>query len=196
VFTVVGGTAVAVLLLLPGGVTRRAVALAIIAPFIGLALLALLDVVTGGNGHFTRTVLHAHGIGDLRKTLVRRSELAWNNLRHGLMPLIAGICLLAGAYAIRHRRRIYGILSADPVWVAGIGGAYAAAIVGSLTNDSGPLLLLIGTVGLAAVSAYLRGVEPLPPAPDAPHPAAPPPVAAAERPPPAAAEREPVAPRQ
>jgi hypothetical protein len=190
VFTVGGGTAVAVLLLLPGGVTRRAVALAILAPFVGLALLALLDLATGGNGHFTRTVLHAHGIGDLRKTLVRRSELAWNNLRHGLMPLIALICLLAGAYAIRHRRRIYGVLSADPVWVAGMGGAFAACIVGSLTNDSGPLLLLIGTVGLASVSAYLRGVEPLPPAPEGPAEPSPPPIAAAERPPPAEAEPE------
>jgi hypothetical protein len=194
VFTVGGGTAVAVLLLLPGGVTRRAVVLAIVAPFVGLALLALLDIATGGNGHFTRTILHANGISDLRKTLVRRSELAWNNLRHGLMPLIAAICLLAGAYAIRHRRRVYGVVSSDPVWVAGMGGAFAACIVGSLTNDSGPLLLLIGTVGLASVTAYLRGVEPVPPAPEGPVDSSPSPVAAAERPPPAEAapEEEPV----
>jgi hypothetical protein len=55
---------------------------------------------------------------------------------------------------------VYGSLAADPVWVAGLGGGFVAGIVGSLTNDSGPLLLLIGTFGLAAVTGYLRGGEP------------------------------------
>jgi hypothetical protein len=165
--------------------------LAILAPVVGIGVLALLDLATGGDGHFTRTILHAHGIGGLRKTLVRRSELAWNNLRHGLMPLITAICLLAGAYAVRHRRRIYGVLATDPVWVAGIGGGFAAAIVGSLTNDSGPLLLLIGTVGLAAVSAYLRGVGSIAGDGELAPAAAPAAPDAAERPPPAAVERPP-----
>jgi hypothetical protein len=77
-------------------------------------------------------------------------------------------------------------------------GAFAACIVGSLTNDSGPLLLLIGTVGLASVTAYLRGVEPLPSAPEGPVEPAATPVAAAERPPPAEAEPEeaPIGPRR
>jgi hypothetical protein len=182
VFTVGGGTAVAVLLLLPGGITRRAVALAILAPFAGLGVLAVIDLASGGNSHYARTILHANGIGDLRKTFVRRTDLAWTNLHHGLMPFVTVICLLAGAYAIRHRHRVYGALAADPVWTAGLGGAFAAGIVGSLTNDSGPLLLLIGTIGLAALTAYLRSGEAaaIPPADDLPAP----PAAALERPPP------------
>lgn len=161
VFTVGGGTAVAVLLMLPGGVSRRAVILAVLAPIVGLALLAGLDLVTGGNGHFTRTVLHANSSSDLWDTFKRRNELAFNNLKHGFLPLISAVCLLAGAYGVRHRRRIYGALAIDRPWIAGMGGAFAGAIVGSLTNDSGPLLLLIGTVGLACVTAYLRGGQPL-----------------------------------
>src|SRR5215212_5055880 len=58
IFTIAGGAAVATLLLLPGGLTKRAIAVAVAAPLAGLAALAALDLATSGDGHFTRTVLH------------------------------------------------------------------------------------------------------------------------------------------
>jgi hypothetical protein len=174
VFTVGSALAAAVLLLLPHGVTRRAVALAVLVPVVGLALLAGLDTVTGGQGHFTRTVLHAHGIGDLEKTFQRRLELAFNNLVQGLDFLVTLIAALAVAYALRHRHRVYGALGGDPVWRAALGAGVIAAVVGSLTNDSGPVLLIVGVTTLAAVTAYLRG------RPD--EPLASPPATAAARP--------------
>jgi hypothetical protein len=36
-------------------------------------------------------------------------------------------------------------------------GSLAAAVAGTLFNDSGPLLLIFGTFVLVIVSAYLRG---------------------------------------
>jgi hypothetical protein len=156
VFTVGSGAAAAVLVLMPGGTSRKRVALAFAVPVVGLGLLAILDTLTGGEGHFSKTVLHAHGVADLEKTLKRRSELALNNLIHGLAPLVTGIALLAAGYALRHRRRVYAAIADDPVWEAALVGGLVAAVVGSLTNDSGPILLIIGVAGLAGVTAYLR----------------------------------------
>jgi hypothetical protein len=39
---------------------------------------------------------------------------------------------------------------------AGIAGAFVATVVGALTNDSGPLIVLIGTLGLLLAVGYAR----------------------------------------
>ncbi len=175
IFTIAGGAAVATLLVLPGGVTKRAVGIAILAPIAGLAALAVLDLATAGNGHFTRTVLHGSA-GDQLNTLVRRYELAWSLLIHGYGPLLTILCGLAVAYAVVHRDRIYATIRGDDVWRAALLGGLAASIAGSLFNDSGPILLFIGVTSLAFVTAYLRSPPgaPAPPPPPAeqPHAAA------------------------
>jgi len=155
IFTIAGGAAVATLMLLPGGLTKRAVALAVLAPLAGLAALAALDLATGGNGHFTRTVLHGSA-SDQLNTFERRYELAWSIVSHGYAPLLTILCGLAVAYALVHRDRVYATIRHDAVWRAALGGGLAASIAGSLFNDSGPLLLFIGVVSLAFVTAYLR----------------------------------------
>jgi len=155
IFTIGAGAAVATLLMLPGGVTRRALALAVLAPLAGLAGLAALDLATGGNGHFVRNVLHGSSADQLN-TLQRRYELAWSVISHGYAPLLTILCVLAVIYAARHRDRIYAAVRADDVWTACLGGGLAASIAGSLFNDSGPLLLFIGIVALTFVTTYLR----------------------------------------
>ncbi|MGN6189354.1 MAG: hypothetical protein ACTHOE_10670 [Conexibacter sp.] len=155
IFTIAGGAAVATLMLLPGGITKRAIGLAILAPIAGLAGLAALDLATGGNGHFTRTVLHGSA-SDQLNTFQRRYELAWSIVSHGFAPLLTLLCALAVAYALVHRDRVYATIRGDAVWRAALGGGLAASIAGSLFNDSGPLLLFIGIVALTFVSAYLR----------------------------------------
>ena len=86
------GTAAATLLMLPGGVTRRALAIAALVPGLALAGLAALDLATGGDGHFTRTVLRAAG---------RRRAVG-----HLHAPLRAGVQRPAArADAVRHRPR-------------------------------------------------------------------------------------------
>jgi hypothetical protein len=155
IFTIAGGAAVATLLLLPGGLTKRAIGLAILAPLAGLAALAALDLATSGDGHFTRTVLHGSA-SDQLNTFQRRYELAWSIVSHGYAPLLTILCGLAVAYAIVHRDRVYATIRGDAVWRAALGGGLAASIAGSLFNDSGPMLLFIGIVSLAFVTAYLR----------------------------------------
>jgi hypothetical protein len=165
IFTIAAGAAVATLMLLPGGVTKRALALAILTPLAGLAALAALDLVTSGDGHFTRTVLHGNA-SDQLNTFERRYELAWSIISHGFAPLLTLLCALAVGYALVHRERVYATVRGDAVWRAALGGGLAASIAGSLFNDSGPMLLFIGIVALTFVTAYLRNPpqQPAPPA--------------------------------
>jgi hypothetical protein len=157
VLTVGVGTAVAVLFMLPGGVTRRALALAIITPAAALAALAVIDLATGGNGHFTRTVLRAEGEGALIDIVARRYELAFNVLKRGLMPFATAIAVLTIIYGLRYRERIYAPLGGNEAWTAAFAGSLAASVAGTLFNDSGPLLLIFGAFVLTIATVYIRG---------------------------------------
>jgi hypothetical protein len=157
VITVGAGTAVAAILMLPGRLTLRRVILACVVPLVALVALAGLDLATGGNSHFTRTVLHAHGESALHDIFVRRYELAFNALKRGLMPFATAIALLTVAYGIRYRDRIYAPLAGSAAWQAALAGSIAAGIAGSLSNDSGPLLLVISTFVVVTATVYVRG---------------------------------------
>jgi hypothetical protein len=171
VVTVGAGTAVATLLALPGGLTRRRVVVAALVPVLALGALAAVDLATGGNGHFTRTVLRAQSGDALEDVVTRRYELAFNALTRGLMPFATGLALLAIAYAVRHRERIFAPLQGDPAWRAALSGGLAAAVAGALSNDSGPVLLLFGAAALAVATAYVRGDPRLADPPDRAPPA-------------------------
>ncbi len=157
VMTVGAGVAVMVVLMLPGSPSRRTIGLAMLVPFAAVAALALLDLATGGNGHFTRTVLKADSATALWDIVARRYTLAFNVLRTGAMPFITVLALLAMAYAIRYRDRIYAPLRGSPAWRAALAGALTSSVVGALFNDSGPILLVFGIFVLACVTAYVRG---------------------------------------
>jgi hypothetical protein len=161
VITVGAGIAAATLLMLPGRPSRRRVALAALVPVAALAALAALELATGGNGHFTRTVLHADSAASLWDVIARRYTLAFNILTLGVMPFITVIAALAVAYALRYRERIYSPLRGSPAWRAALVGGLTAAIAGALTNDSGPLLFVYGVFILACATAYVRGAPTL-----------------------------------
>jgi hypothetical protein len=157
VITVGGGAAVATLFMLPGGVTKRAVVIACLVPVLAIFALAGLDLATGGNGHFTRTVLHAHGKSALSDIVIRRYELAFNALKRGLMPFATLISVLTIVYGIKYRRRVFAPVASDDPWRAALAGSVAAGVAGSLSNDSGPLLLVISTFAVVAATVYVRG---------------------------------------
>jgi hypothetical protein len=157
VITVGVGAAVATLLMLPGRIGWKGVAIVVVTPVVALAALAGLDLATGGNGHFTRTVLHANGEGALTDIVVRRYQLAFNVFGRGLMPYATAIAVLALAYGIRFRGRLLAPLQGAPAWNAALWGAIASGVAGSLGNDSGPELLVIATVVIAVALAYVRG---------------------------------------
>ncbi len=156
VITLGVGAAVAVVLALPGRLTWRRVALVVAVPIAGLVALALLDLATGGNGHFTRTILQAESGEALGNTFVRRYELAWNNLTAGVMPVLAALSLLAIGWGVWRRDRLLAGLPGAAAWGAALAGSAAAGIAGALSNDSGPLLLVFATFGTVWVAAYLR----------------------------------------
>ncbi|HNC16377.1 MAG TPA: hypothetical protein PLV77_10780, partial [Solirubrobacterales bacterium] len=151
---VASATAVAALMMLPGKMTAKRGAILIAAPVIGLALLAVLDLTTaGGQGHYS-SVLSGGGdsfLDDIR----RRTTLAWQQLWNDTMPVITLVCLLAAAYAIRNRDMFRPW--AGPVWPAALVGGLAGGLIGSFTEDSGPLLIVVATITLTGVCSYLLG---------------------------------------
>jgi hypothetical protein len=157
VITIGAGIAAATVLMLPGTPSRRTMLLAAVVPIAALVALAALDLVSGGNGHFTRTILQADSAGSLWDVVTRRYTLAFNVLKTGAMPFITLIAVLGAAYAVRHRRRIFAPLGESPAWRATLIGGLTASIVGALSNDSGPMLLAFGVFVLACATAYIRG---------------------------------------
>lgn len=161
VILVSAGTAVACAMLLPGALSRRRALLVIAAPVIGLAALALLDLATAhGGGHFTGSILHARSAGDLRDVIVRRYGAAWDELRNRLMPFATALALGAGVLVVRHRQRLCSPLGGDPAWMAALCGGFAAGLIGALSEDSGPVLLVVAVGALGCVLAYVWGKPP------------------------------------
>jgi hypothetical protein len=157
VITVGAGIAAATLVMLPGRPSRRMLALAAAVPVLAIVLLAGLDLATGGDGHFTRTILQADSVGSLWEVVTRRYTLAFNVFTQGAMPLIVVVGVLGVAYAMRYRERIYAPLGGSPSWRAALIGGLTASVVGSLSNDSGPLLFAFGVAVLTCATAYVRG---------------------------------------
>ena len=157
VVTVGAGAAAGTVLLLPGGPTKRAIALALAVPVLALAGLAGLDLATGGDSHFTRSVLEAKQGEDLLQTAERRYELAYNQLVRGAMPLLTAAALILLVLGIRRRERWLAPLRGSPSWTAAFGAGAASAVAGALFNDSGPLLLVFAMFVLLFALAYVRG---------------------------------------
>jgi hypothetical protein len=159
VFTIGGGTTAGALAL-RGRVTRRTAILACAVPVVSLVALAGLDLVTRAGGHFTGTVLDAGSLGDVAGTIGRKLADAFRQLRRGVMPIDTVVCLAAAAYVLRRPARVLAPVGGAPAWRAFLVGGFAAGVLGSLTNDSGPVLLVISSFGVACVLAYLHGRPP------------------------------------
>jgi hypothetical protein len=155
-FTIGGGTAAGTLVLRRRR-SRASLVLTVATPFIGLACLAGLDLVTRAGGHYTNTILHAGSLDDVFSTIDRKLDSAIGQLVKGVMPLNTAVCLAAGAYVIRNHARVLAPTGKAVAWRACLVAGFTGSILGSLANDSGPVLLVIGCFGLACVLAYLRG---------------------------------------
>ena len=156
VILVCAGTAVATVLLLPGPLRRRRILAVLAAPPIGLLLLAIVDLATAhGAGHFTGSVLDARSASDLQEVIVRRYEAAWQELGNGLMPLATALALSLAAVGIHYRERLLEPVNSDPAWLAALAGGLTAGLVGALSEDSGPVLLVVAVFAMACVIAYL-----------------------------------------
>ncbi len=159
VILVCAGTAVAVVMLLPGELTRGRALTVLLAPVAGLVLLAVLDLAFAeGSGHFTGSVLDARSAGDLKDLIVRRYEAAWKEFGNGAMPFATALALLAAAVGVLRRERLLAPVGGDPAWLAALGGGLTAGVVGALVEDSGPVLLVVAVFAMVSVLGYLWGV--------------------------------------
>jgi hypothetical protein len=143
---------------------RRLALLAFAMPLPALAVLSATDLLTGANAHLTRTVLDAESGGDVLAVVGHRLREAGESF--GRPVLLAGlpVAIAAAVLAWRGRDHIDRWLRGLPALRAGMLGALAATVVGTLANDSGALLLEIGGLYLLAFLAYIwaEGTRPSP----------------------------------
>lgn len=177
VITVGLAVAAATLVMLPGGITKRSVIVALLVPVAAIGGLILLDLGLSGGDHLSRNLLRTENSRELWELVARRYELAFRVLKSGRTPAYFLGVVLAVLFAIRNRRWLYGE-SPHRAWIAVMVGGLGAGIGGMLANDSGPILLVNSVVALATVTAYLLAgtrarvltQEPAAPAPGPPPP--------------------------
>lgn len=143
------------------GRSRRTAWPAVVAvPFAVLALLALIDLLSGANAHLTRSVLDAGGLGDLADVAQRRLQLSAHSFSRpvllAFLPLVAALAALAWVRRDRLRAWLEGV----PAMRGGLVGALAATVVGTLANDSGALLLEIGAAYLLVFTGFAWAERP------------------------------------
>jgi len=128
---------------------RRATALLVLAaPLVALALIAFVDLISGANAHLTRSVLDAGGLHDLADVAQRRLQLSAHSFTRSIVVFFLPLILALAVLAVVRRERLRAWLGGYPAVRAGLLGAVAATVVGTLANDSGALLLEIGTAYL------------------------------------------------
>ncbi|MGE0066619.1 MAG: hypothetical protein AB7T48_04620 [Solirubrobacterales bacterium] len=134
---------------------RRVGLLAVVAaPFAVLALLALIDLVSGANAHLTRSVLDAGGLGNLSDVAQRRLQLSAHSFARPVLLVFLPVVAILAVLAYLRRDRLRTWVRDVPAVRAGLLGALAATVVGTLANDSGALLLEIGTAYLLVFTGF------------------------------------------
>jgi hypothetical protein len=152
------GAAAAVAYVLGG--TRRRLVLIVASPVIALAALAAVDLLLGGDAHLSRSVLEAGGLEEVGEVAERRLRLSASSFsnRLGSPLLFVTVGLIVGGLVFR--RRIASWFDGRRLAFAGFLGAMAAVAVGTLANDSGVLLLMIGTVYLGMFAGCVWATQP------------------------------------
>jgi hypothetical protein len=138
---------------------RRAILIVAGGGALALAALFCVDLVLGG-AHLSRSVLGAGGAGDVADVLDRRVTLMAHTFLHPVYPELLVACLaLLVAGTIRRRQLIAWFGESWPAR-AGYMGALAGVLVGTIANDSGSVLLVIGTIYLSVCAGFFWAAGP------------------------------------
>jgi hypothetical protein len=133
--------------------SRRGIALVVAAPVAALIALVLIDVLAGGGAHLTRSLLEAGGLDQAADVIERRIRLAEQSFERGdNLPYLA-IAAGLGALFLWRRRQVLAWFRERSA-LAGFAGAGAAALVGTVSNDSGAILLILIGAYLAVTAGY------------------------------------------
>ncbi len=128
----------------------RSALLIVAAPVVAVGLLALIDLASGANSHLTRSVLDAGGFDQVGEVAQRRLELSAHSFARPVVYMFMPLVVLVAVLAFLGRDRIAYWLRRAPTMRAGLIGALAAVLIGALANDSGALVIEIGTAYLTA----------------------------------------------
>jgi len=145
-----GGAAAALLL----GARRRTALLVLAAPIAALAALALFDLVLGGDAHLTRSVLDAGGLNELADVAERRLRLSADSFGRAVDVPLLWVALVGIAVALYNRERILGWFDGLAFMRAGFIASAFAVLLATLANDSGALLLEVGTIYLLLIAGF------------------------------------------
>lgn len=149
-------TAGALVLGVPG---RGVVVIVVAAIAAGLLALGAVDLATG-NAHLTRTILGAEETTELLEAFERRIRLMVNTFTSPVWPQLFGATVVLLIVGLVHRASILSWFGDRNAARAGFLGGFAAILVGSVANDSGSVLLVIGTIYLSACAGFFWGTRP------------------------------------
>jgi hypothetical protein len=130
------------------GRRRRWIFLVILIPLVVIALLALADLLSGANSHFTRSVLDAGGLHSLGDTAQRRLEQTARSFVRPVLLVALPVVAIGVLVAVLRRATLASWVRDAPAMRAALLGAAVATIVATVANDSGALLLEIGAAYL------------------------------------------------
>jgi hypothetical protein len=125
---------------------------AVLSLFVGF--IALIDLLTGANAHLTRSVLDAGGLGDLADVAQRRLQLSAHSFARPVLLAFLPLVLGLAALAVWKRDVLRSWLRDAPALQAGLLGALAATLAGTLANDSGALVLEVGSAYLLVFAGF------------------------------------------
>jgi hypothetical protein len=132
---------------------RLAIALIAGGGILALAALLALDAALGG-AHLSRSVLGAGEASDVLDVLDRRVTLMADTFIHPVYPellVAAGLLLVAG---LARREAVLGWFGERWPARAGFLGALAGVLVGTVSNDSGSVLLVLGMIYIAVAAGF------------------------------------------
>ncbi|MCO5315197.1 MAG: hypothetical protein M9938_03410 [Solirubrobacterales bacterium] len=156
--TVAAGAATACLLLLRR--SWKLIVAVLLTPFLLVGVFALIDTVTGGSSHFSRTVLGADSLGDAGEVLLSRLQKSAHTFTAVTYRPYLGLVLLSVAalslVTDRFGNRLRGTRLAIGLWASA-----AALLFGAAGNDSGVLLILAGAPFVLAFWAMALTSEPV-----------------------------------
>jgi hypothetical protein len=136
------------------GAARRTVVLVVAAPIVALAALAFFDLALGGDSHLTRSVLDAGGLHQLGDVAERRLRLSAHSFARAVDAPLLWVAVVGIAVAVYFRERILSWLAPTPAFRAGFLAAALAILVATVANDSGALLLEVGSIYLLLFAAF------------------------------------------
>jgi hypothetical protein len=104
-------------------------------------------------------VLDAGGLDQLGEVVERRVRLGARSFTRFADSGFYMVALAAIITAVVFRRRIVALFADRPAAGAGFAGGVVASVVGALANDSGALLLMVGSGYLAAFIGLAWGAR-------------------------------------